>query len=345
MLQIQCAQQPETAELAASALRSVWRGAELTGKLLAFARRQRLSPALIEPRRQLRDLELLLRRTLGESIQLRIECPDDIPAAYADPAQLDAALLNLALNARDAMPRGGEISITVAGRRGEPETRPSNSHAGRYVVFSIADTGAGMTPETLAKAIEPFYTTKGPGRGNGLGLSMVYGFVEQSGGHLQIQSRPGQGTRVDLSLPAAPSDAVAAEPVSAQASSGSGESVLVVEDEPAVGAIATAIVSSLGYRVHVASNASEALALLDRHPAIALLFSDVMLGPGMNGGELAQAARRRRPDIAVLLASGYEEIVPQAGSGRFEVLRKPYRREELAAAIRRNLDRTPRASA
>jgi PAS domain S-box-containing protein len=341
LLQIQSAQQPEAAELTASALRSVWRGAELTGKLLAFARRQRLSPAGIEPRRQLLDLELLLRRTLGESVQLRIDCPEDISPVYADPAQLDAALLNLALNARDAMPRGGEIAITVTERWDESET----TQPGHYVVFSIADTGAGMTPETLARAVEPFFTTKGPGRGSGLGLSMVYGFVEQSGGHLQIQSRLGYGTRVEVLLPAAHGGARATESVTAGASPGSGEAILVVEDEAAVGAIATALLSSLGYRVHAASSAAEALVLLDQHPAIGLLFSDVMLGPGMTGKELANAVRQRRPDIAVLLTSGYEETVPPAGTEKYELLRKPYRREELALAIRRNLDRTPRASA
>ena len=346
LLEIQCAPQQEAAELIASALRSVSRGADLTGKLLAFARRQRLIPTLIIPLRQLLDMELMLRRTLGETIMLRIECPDDIPAAYVDATQLDAALLNLALNARDAMPRGGEISITVAEHRDEPETRRSGPQPGHYVVFSIVDTGTGMTPETLAKAIEPFYTTKGPGKGSGLGLSMVYGFVEQSGGYLQIQSSLGYGTRVDIYLPAAPSGAQAAEPVSAEVSAGAGEAVLVVEDEPAVSEIAAAFVRSLGYRVHTASSATDALALLDRHPEIALLFSDVMLGPGMTTGkELADTARQRRPDIAVLLTSGYEEIVPPAGTERYELLHKPYRREQLAAAIRRNLDRTPRPDA
>jgi nitrogen-specific signal transduction histidine kinase len=341
LLQIQYAQQPDAAELTASALRSVWRGSELTGKLLAFARRQRLSPAQISPRRQLQDLELLLRRTLGESIRLRIDCPEDISPAYADPAQLDAALLNLALNARDAMPRGGEIAITVTERLDGSE----NGQPGHYVVFSVVDTGVGMTPEILARAIEPFFTTKGPGLGSGLGLSMVYGFVEQSGGHLQIQSRLGYGTHVDVYLPAADGDSRTNESAVVDASPGAGEAILVVEDDAAVGAIATAIVGSLGYRVHAASSAAEALAMLDQHPTIALLFTDVMLGPGMTGKELAAVARQRRPDIAVLLTSGYEETLPPAGSEKYELLRKPYRREELALAIRRNLDKKLRPGA
>jgi PAS domain S-box-containing protein len=341
LLQIQYAQQPDAAELTASALRSVWRGSELTGKLLAFARRQRLSPAQISPRRQLQDLELLLRRTLGESIRLRIDCPEDISPAYADPAQLDAALLNLALNARDAMPRGGEIAITVTERLDGSE----NGQPGHYVVFSVVDTGVGMTPEILARAIEPFFTTKGPGLGSGLGLSMVYGFVEQSGGHLQIQSRLGYGTHVDVYLPAADGESRTNESAVVDASPGAGEAILVVEDDAAVGAIATAIVGSLGYRVHAASSAAEALAMLDQHPTIALLFTDVMLGPGMTGKELAAVARQRRPDIAVLLTSGYEETLPPAGSEKYELLRKPYRREELALAIRRNLDKKLRPGA
>ena len=341
LLQIEHAQQPEAAELAASALRSVWRGSELTSKLLAFARRQRLSPALIPPRRQLQDLELLLRRTLGESIQLRIDCPEDMSPAYADPAQLDAALLNLALNARDAMPRGGEIAITVTERLDASE----HGRPGHYVVFSVADTGVGMTPEILARAIEPFFTTKGPGLGSGLGLSMVYGFVEQSGGHLQIQSRLGYGTHVDVHLPAADGDSRTTESAVVDASPGAGEEILVVEDDAAVGAIATAIVGSLGYRVYDASSAAGALAMLDQHPTIALLFTDVMLGPGMTGKELAAAARQRRPGIAVLLTSGYEEPLAVAGAEQYELLRKPYRREELALAIRRNLDKTLRPGA
>jgi len=340
LLEIEYGQQPQATELISSALRSVERGAELTGKLLAFARRQRLSPAAISPPQLLRDLELMLRRTLGDAIRLQVQCPDSIPAAYADVAQLDAALLNLALNARDAMPRGGEITIAVDERWVSAAAARPELRAGHYVVFSVADTGLGMTPETLARAIEPFYTTKGSGRGSGLGLSMVYGFVEQSGGHLHIDSRLGYGTRVDLYLPVAQSAATAPTAVASPLSAGAGEAILVVEDEPAVRDIAAAFVQSLGYRVHAVGDATEALEYLSANPDIALLFSDVMLGTGMNGNELGRVARQRRPGLTVLLASGYEDAIPSPGTEEsFELLRKPYRREDLAAAIRRNLDR------
>ncbi|HEY0662225.1 MAG TPA: PAS domain S-box protein [Lysobacter sp.] len=337
LLEMQCGQQPEAAELIASALRSVGRGAELTAKLLAFARRQRLSPRAVVPARLLRDLELMLHRTLGDAIRLKVECPEDIPAAYADASQLDAALLNLALNARDAMPRGGDITIAVGERWIAVEQARAHLRPGHYIVFSVVDTGHGMTPETLAHAVEPFYTTKGLGRGSGLGLSMVYGFVEQSGGHLHIDSRLGYGTRVELYLPTAHADSAETPPASTSMSPGRGELVLVVEDEPAVRDIASAFVRSLGYRVQAVGTAAEALEQLHDDPTIALLFSDVMLGAGMNGKELALAARLAHPQLAVLLTSGYEDTVSTDDTETFELLRKPYQREQLAAALQRSL--------
>ncbi|SOD55530.1 PAS domain S-box protein [Pseudoxanthomonas wuyuanensis] len=336
LLEAECGQQPGALELIASALRSVERGAELTSKLLAFARKQRLSPSAIAPAQLLRDLELMLQRTLGESIRLKVECPATLPAAYADAAQLDAALLNLALNARDAMPRGGEISIAVEERWIGTDTARPHLRAGHYVMFSVTDTGLGMTQETLARAIEPFYTTKGLGRGSGLGLSMVYGFIEQSGGQMEIASRLGYGTRIDLYLPVArlPYEPPQARP----ASTGGGETVLVVEDEPEVRGVAEAFLGSVGYRVLTAADADGAMARLASEADIALLFSDVMLGAGLNGKELAHAARQLNPALAVLLTSGYEDAPGDDGRDGFELLRKPYRREQLLAAVRRSLD-------
>ena len=340
LLEMECGDRPETAELIASALRSVGRGAELTSKLLAFSRRQRLSPSALPPSRLLRDLELMLRRTLGDTIRLKVECADDIPAVYADAAQLEAALVNLALNARDAMPRGGDITLSVHEARVELDHPRENLRRGHYVVFSVVDTGLGMTPETLARAIEPFYTTKGIGRGSGLGLSMVYGFTEQSGGHFHIDSRLGYGTRVELYLPAvAPSDVQA--DASDGVSAGEGQRVLVVEDEDDVRNIAAAFVRSLGYRVHAVASATEALECLAAEADIALLFSDVMLGAGMNGKELAALVRQLRPGLPVLLASGYEDAGAAADGDDFELLRKPYQRSDLAAALQRQLARPP----
>jgi PAS domain S-box-containing protein len=340
LLEDEYPQRPETTELIASAQRSVAHGAELTAKLLTFARRQRLNPCAIDAPRLLRDLELMLGRTLGESIRIELACDENIPCAYADAMLLDTALVNLALNARDAMPRGGEVTLAASERWiSAQETRPELA-AGHYVVFSVSDTGLGMDAETLVRAVEPFYTTKEIGRGSGLGLSMVYGFARQSGGYLHIDSQLGYGTRVELYLPVAEAAAPARTAAALPVSPGDGETVLVVEDEPAVRHVAVAFLHSLGYRVHAFGSAQEALQHLDLDEAIALLFSDVMLGNGMDGKELARAARRLRPGLAVLLTSGYDDPLG-AGEGsdheRFALLRKPYRREQLAAAVRSSL--------
>jgi len=336
LIEVEFGDRPGMSELVSSALRSVTRGAELTSKLLAFARRQQLSPRPIDPAALLRDVEAMLRRTLGESIQLRLECPVDLPPAHADATQLDTALVNLAINSRDAMPRGGEITL-AANLISNLENESEDLGHGEFIAFSVRDTGRGMSPETLARAVEPFFTTKDVGRGSGLGLSMVYGFARQSGGQLRIDSRLGYGTRVELVLPVTRSAPVAAAPTPAPMSRGRGELILVVEDEPDVRAIAEAFLRSLGYRSCVAANAEDALALLHDEPRIELLFSDVMLGDGVDGHELARSARVLRPELPVLLTSGYNEN-PSARDSGFEVLHKPYRREQLAAAISRKLN-------
>lgn len=328
----------EAQELIATALRSVTRGAELTAKLLAFARRQRLMPQATDTRALLRDTETMLRRTLGDSIRLRVECEGGLPAAYADQAQLDAAIINLALNARDAMPRGGEIRIEARRALIDAETASADLPVGYYVLTSIIDTGTGMAPEILARAMEPFFTTKEASHGSGLGLSMVYGFAKQSGGHLHIASRLGHGTRVDLYLPVARALARADPAVDNRRGNGGDETVLVVEDDPAVRDIVVAFLRTAGYRVHAVADAMHALDKLTKDPAIAVLFSDVMLGNGHNGRELAQEARQFRPDLPVLLTTGYAE--DSAVDDRFDLLRKPYRREQLLSAIRRVLERT-----
>ena len=333
----------EEGEVIASALRAVGRGAELTRKLLAFARRQRLSPRAIAPQQLLADVGLMLRRTLGEQVDLSIQCAADVGAVYADPAQLDTALVNLALNARDAMPRGGRLEISVRRETFEAaedvDTRP-----GDYVVFAVADTGLGMSPEVQARAFEPFFTTKEHGKGSGLGLSMVYGFVKQSGGRLAVDSRLGYGTRIELFLPGAASPDGAAPVASSGAAQRGNERVLVVEDEPEVRGIALAFLRSLGYATVAAANADDALALLRADAAIDVLFSDVVLGSGANGGELARAAQGLRPGLPVLLTSGYERPDGNGGElpgAEFPLLRKPYRREELAEALRRVLGARP----
>jgi len=341
ILEDELADRPSAREIISSALRAVGRGAELTRKLLAFAGRLRLVPRASEPARLLEELGSMLRRTLGETINLEISCPPEIPEVFVDPGQLDNALVNLALNSRDAMPRGGDLVISARREYVGESEGGSDIAPGDYVVFSVRDSGLGMTQDVLARAFEPFFTTKEHGRGSGLGLSMVYGFVKQSGGHLTVESQLGYGTRIDLHLPAVkphPGEtAAAAAPAAARGS----ESILVVEDEADVRDIAVTFLRSLGYAVIATADAVTGLEQLSRHADIDMLFSDVVLGTGMTGIELAHEARRRRPGLPVLLTSGYEHsaLENRSNGGReFVLLPKPYRREDLSAAVRRILD-------
>ncbi|MGY1457647.1 PAS domain S-box protein [Luteimonas sp. A534] len=330
-------------ELLGSALRSVGRGAELTAKLLAFARRQRLVPRETDVPALLQDVEQVLRRTLGDSVHLRLELAPDLSTAHVDAGQLEAALLNLALNARDAMLQGGEIVVAAAIAEIGGDRSGTGLAAGRYLRLAVRDSGSGMPPEILARAMEPFYTTKGRERGSGLGLSMVYGFALQSGGNLEIDSAPGAGTEVTLYLPVerppAPMSARTIAPDKPpQGSGGRGERVLVVEDDGAVRAIAVAFLSAAGYAIEAVSDAEAALERLLADAGFALLFTDVMLGPGMDGKTLARQARELRPGLAVLLTSGDEEHAAGAeGDPDLRLLRKPWRREELLDAVRGEL--------
>ena len=338
LLEIECEGQSDAGEIIASALRSVERGTDLTSKLLAFARRQHLSPRVIDTEVLLADLERMLSRTLGETIVLRIECQPGLAPLYADTSQLDSALVNLALNARDAMPAGGEIAITAQERWVTAESSAPEQRPGHYIAFTVADTGHGMSPAVVARAFEPFFTTKAIGRGSGLGLSMVYGFVSQSGGFMRIDSEPGQGARVELFLPVASADFALPEAHVPDADPRGSEAILLVEDEADVRAIGGAFLRSLGYQVVEVGSAADALDQLASRQDFALIFSDVMLGGGMNGMELAQAAQALWPRIGVLLTSGYDDpSIQNESPQRFELLRKPYRREALAAAIRRNI--------
>jgi nitrogen-specific signal transduction histidine kinase len=332
ILEDELADRPDAREIAGNALRAVGRGADLTRKLLAFARRQRLTPRACDPHELLGELGTMLRRTLGEGVQLTIHAPEGIAPVFVDPSQLDTALLNLALNARDAMPRGGRLTIEAEGRRVAEDAANAELNPGRYVVFSVRDTGLGMEPEVLARAFEPFFTTKEHGKGNGLGLSMVYGFVKQSGGHVHVESRLGYGTCVELHLPAAEAAESREEAPRVAPPVHGKETILVVEDEDGVREIAVAFLRSLGYSVLATPRAEAALEILAAHDEIALLFSDVALGAGMDGVELAGRACHLRPALGVLLTSGYEHSNP-VGSA-FTLLPKPYRREELSAAVR-----------
>ena len=341
LLEIDMPDDSATRETLESASRAVERGATLTRKLLAFSRRQHLLPHAVDTVQLLADLSEMLGRTLGERIVVTAECPSDVPQAYADPGELEAALINLALNARDAMPNGGRLGITA--RSAYYLANPGDDSRltqGRYVVFAVSDTGTGMSPKVMSHVLEPFFTTKEVGKGSGLGLSMVYGFVKQSGGHLNIESQLGRGTRIELYLPIAAS--TNAEKPSVPMSRRGHETVLVLEDEPGVRRVAVAFLRTLGYQPFEASNAATALEHLAKLPEIDLLFTDIVLGGEMTGFELAAKAREQHPHLPVLFTSGYEYAsmgIDSRTFGAFELLRKPYRREQLGAAIRRVLDR------
>ena len=331
----------EAKPLVKSAMRATQRGAELTSKLLTFSRRQALRPQTLLLDDHLPALIELLGRTLGEHIRITTHLAPSLPPCRVDPAMLDNALLNLALNARDAMPGGGSLSIAVAAA--ELDSEYSQRHPdvlpGRYLSLSVTDTGEGMAPDVLAHALEPFFTTKEAGKGSGLGLAMVYGFVKQSGGHLSLYSETGLGTTVRLYLPAAAGAATTAEPAS-RSRQGRGETVLVVEDDAEVRKLAVSFLMTAGYRVIEAADAAQALVSLDAHPETSLLFSDVVLAGTVTGPALAATALQRRPGLKVVLTTGYAKgaLPEHDGSGRFPLLRKPYRREELAEVVRAELD-------
>ena len=351
MLEERVAADALSANLVKAAMRATGRGADLTRKLLAFARRQTLQPRAIDVRQLLASLADILRRTLGTNIDVRSAVADGVPPAKADPGLLDTALLNLAVNSRDAMPGGGTLTLgaTLADLRGDSAGGDDGLAPGRYVLISVTDTGAGMDPEVQARAFEPFFTTKEGGKGSGLGLSLVYGFAKQSGGHVHAASAPGHGTTISLYLPV--DEAARAQPPSPGAEAsyrGGSETILVVEDDEGVRDVAVGFLRRLGYRVLEAADASDALAQLERAPDIDLLFSDVVLRGDINGPSLARQAIARRPALRVVFTSGYARSAVPWREGldpKVELLSKPYRIGQLARTLRRTLDGTPRQNA
>ncbi len=327
-------------ELAREAWGAAQDGAKLAAQLLAFARRQPLNPKPTDVGRHVKGYGELLRRTVGEAIELRISVPGETHLAVVDGAQLQNAVLNLAINARDAMPRGGQLAIDVAPVRLDadyarmyPEVR-----TGRYVLVTVTDTGTGMPEEVRRKAFEPFFTTKPVGAGTGLGLSMVYGFVKQTGGHIQLYSEPGSGTSVRIYLPHAESSGAeargAAEGPTSELPKGS-ETILLVEDDPRLRRVLSRRLTSLGYDVIEADNGVAAKAEIAARPEIALVFTDMVMPGGMTGLELAQAALAMRPGVKILFTSGYAEpAIAQFGLSAGAWLKKPYTADELAAKIR-----------
>jgi signal transduction histidine kinase/CheY-like chemotaxis protein len=315
------------------------RGSDLTRSLLAFARKQPLMPKDIDIGQKIVGMEQLLRRTLGEHVECEFRLHDGLWLASVDPGQLASALLNLVLNARDAMPSGGKLTVEVRNTSlGESDVDVNgDARPGDYVMVAVTDTGSGMSAEVAGRAFEPFFTTKEVGKGTGLGLSMVYGFAQQSGGAMQIRSDPGQGTAVRLFFPrAGASQASAAPSVGQRATAAANETILVVEDNAMVRDYVESELKALGYRVIVTRNAPAALDILRGPEQIDLLFSDVVMPGGMFGLELAKEAARLRPRLKVLLTSGYTEPVeaPDGLGHEVRILNKPYRRHELAAVLR-----------
>jgi PAS domain S-box-containing protein len=327
-------------ELLDSASSAAERGATLTQRLLAFSRKQALRPERIDLNQLVAGMEELLRRSLSEVIQVTTGLTPGLRPALVDRNQLENALLNLAINARDAMPRGGTLHVETANvtLNAREEALDEELRPGPYVLMAVSDTGTGMTAEVLARAFEPFFTTKEVGRGSGLGLSMVYGFVKQSGGYVQIRSEPGRGTTVKLYLPVALT-LVAAEPEPAAEPAlpaAARQMVLVVDEDAAEREQAVGMLAQLGYGALAAPDGREALNLLERNPDVALLLTDLTLEGGLGGMELARRARARRPRLKVLYASAAAEAGADGAEqteGGLVLLHKPYREDNLAVKI------------
>ena len=320
-------------------------GAELTGRLLAFGRRQALHPVVTDLPDLVSGSSSLLRRTLGESIEIRTVIAKNLFRPLVDPSQLQNAMLNLAINARDAMPDGGRLTIEVTNAELDVDYARTHLDArpGRYVMIAVTDTGTGMTREVLERAFEPFFSTKGPSAGTGLGLSMVYGFTKQSGGHTHIYSEPGMGTTVRLYLPRAQEgEATVAQQADVTASSfpARGERILVVEDDERVRRVTVQRLEDLGYAVTEAESGPDALRIMDGTDGFELLFTDMVMPGGMSGADLARAAQARDGGLKVLFTSGYAEpdMVRVETSADANWLRKPYATIDLARKLRDVLD-------
>lgn len=335
---------PNAQRLAVTTLHAAERGATLTSRLLSFARLQALAPKRIDKDQLLTGLEGLIRRTINEDIDIVIRVAPDVMPIEVDPGQLENAILNLVINARDAMPDGGRLVIEALNAKHAPDDlqREDGVEAGQYVMIAVSDNGLGMPQAIAERAFEPFFTTKEAGKGSGLGLSMVWGFVQQSRGYAHIYSEPGEGTSVKLHFPAVPSQpSTETVDVPAARLARGTENILIVEDDDMVRKHVVIQLGSLGYTVQQAASAEEALEIINKDWKIDLLFTDIVMPGGMNGKQLADAARLRQPGIKVLFTSGYtEDAILQHGrlDTGLNLLGKPYRRADLAAKVRYVLD-------
>lgn len=336
---------PAADEFTREALDAAMRGADLTRRLLAFARRQPLKPQLVNLNESVAGLVKLLGRVLGEDIEISLNMADEIWRVLVDPVQLEASLTNLAANARDAMSKGGLLTIATANRTLDNDYTEAHADVppGDYVMIEVSDTGIGMSPEVIQRIFEPFYTTKEIGKGTGLGLSMVFGFLKQSGGHINVYSEPGIGTIFRLYFPRSPEDVAADTKKSPAAplARSAGETVLAVEDNAAMRRIVLRQLADLGYRALEADSAAAALALLERE-RVDLLFTDIVMPGEIGGFELARQVLTRWPSIKVVLTSGFSETKINGNLGVMgasaRLLSKPYRKEDLARLLREALE-------
>jgi len=314
---------------------AVKRGQKLTGQLLSFARRQTLETEVIDLAETLPHISEMLKRSLRGDIEIKAFAPDRPCRARVDPGELELALLNLGVNARDAMPHGGVLSLAVRHVRlsGEAEV---DGLRGEFIAIELMDCGIGIAPDVLPRVFDPYFTTKGAGKGTGLGLSQVYGFAKQSGGTAIIQSKLGRGTTVSIYLPAT-EEPVAAErkhPTLADQIQGEKGTALLVEDNEEVATVSAAYLEQLGYTVDVAHNGSEALQKLQNDPSYDLIFSDLLMPGSVAGLELARFVRSNHPDIPILLTTGYSQKAQEAVREGFPILRKPYDLQSLFKAVR-----------
>jgi len=331
---------PKAARAAEAIEIAAHRGQSITRQLLSFARRQPVNPVVVDPAACIAAMRPMLASSVGTAAELVVEVAPDLAAVRIDVNEFELALLNLVLNARDAMPSGGKLTVEVQNTSlGESDVDVNGeARPGDYVMVAVTDTGTGMTTEVARRAFEPFFTTKEVGKGTGLGLSMVYGFARQSGGLMQIRSEPGNGTAVRLFFPRVGTPRASAAPTTTQRTSPSGsETILVVEDDDMVRSYVEGELKALGYRVIVTRHAPAALDILRGPESIDLLFTDVVMPGGMFGTELAKEAARLRPALKILLTSGHTEHPVDAtdGDGReVRILNKPYRRHDLASMLR-----------
>jgi CheY-like chemotaxis protein len=323
------------------ALQAILRGSSLTKQLLAFSRRQPLASRSVDINALIREFEPLWRRSAAGNIEVRTRLAPDLPATKADPSQLESALLNLLINARDAMANGGTVTIETAYTDIDEAMADGLFQGvppGRYSVVTVSDTGHGMSAEVIERACEPFFTTKSVGAGTGLGLSMIYGFAKQSGGHLKIYSEVGYGTAIRLYLPASddPADSVTYARSEDAMPLAEGETILIVEDDDHVRRVVQRQLRELGYMVLSAADGREALRRLDEQ-RVDLLFTDIVMPGGITGVELGARAARSWPDLKILYTSGFTRTGPAELSEGAPLLIKPYRKSDLAVRVREAL--------